>query len=224
MHLCYITFETGFIQNEFHVSLSRPTQSLAPIVSYDKIDINIGDAFSSFRSRYFAPFDGLYIFYIIAKLPANLTADIRLSGTPDMSNILRNTYCNYVEIVAMRENMRLLTKSTDLWVSSEHPLLSDNVTFPTSFGGFHLNTLVKSFVAFAVKLTKPVSQEGNIPFDYIYYQSSALWNTQTNVFVAPKSGLYYFSLSIGTTAGIVIISLRINKSSAVQSLTGSFIP
>ena len=198
------------------MSLTESTQSSASFVSYDNIQINVGNAFNSFQSRYFAPVDGLYVFYTTASLPPNMTADIRLVGTPDMSNILRSTHCNCGETLAMREDMQLLIKNTDMWISSDNPLNSDNITFPTSFGGFFVNSFVKSIIAFAVRLTKPHSQQGNIPFDNIYYQSSVLWNTPANVFIAPKGGLYYFSVSVGTTMGLVVVSLRVNKNSAVQ--------
>lgn len=196
--------------------MSADSTSGLSIVPFDTVNINIGNSFISAQSRFLAPVDGLYVLYITTGLRASMIADVRLCGTPNTPNILRSVRSNGGETIKMREDMQLLTRNTDIWVSSDNPFSSNNITFPTSFGGFHLNSLMKTVVAFAVRLTKSYSHQGNIPFDYIYYQSSILWKADENVFVAPIGGIYYFSLSVGTSSGLTNISIRANHNPAVQ--------
>ena len=197
--------------------MSAEISSGLSILAYDSVSINLNNAFNISESRYVVPVDGLYLTYLTASIPANVTTDIRLIGSPYTPNILISEQINCDYTSALREDMQFFYKNTNLWISSDNALYSNNITFPTSFGGFHLASLLEPLKAFAVRLTRSHNKLGPIPFNYLAFQTSELWKLERYSFVAPQGGIYYFSLSVASLAGYPLtVSVRTNNNPIIK--------
>ena len=178
----------------FHVSMAEESKTGLSMVPFEIVKLDEGNAFNVTAKRYIVPSDGIYFIFLSAIIRGNVTAVVRLMGTSSTPDILRNSVVDCDYTIALREDMQLLTKSSSLWIASDHPVYSNNNTLQTTFGAFQLNHVMKNFTAFAVRLKMSHDQLGKIPFNEVYFESSyELWNRKYHIFKAPKSGLYYFS-------------------------------
>ena len=156
------------------------------------------------------PQDGLYwLFYtFFINNDSSNAANITVVGLS--SKLTSGVYCTndqyFSADVITRDHLRFLTKRQQLTISSGFPIFG-NETMESSWGGIRLDSLMSPLVAFEVSCASS-GCNGN-SFGNVILNIGNGWDTVKRRFVAPVSGIYYFSGSVGLSVGTVETRLTI---------------
>ena len=161
--------------------------------------LNYGDGFDSLTGLAFTcPKTGLYWLFYTVVWDGTTYANFTIQGgnqVPVMSIRRLHTTYNKYDIIS-RDKILNLTLNQQLTVFSSYPTFG-NSTLGSGWGALHLDSFLSKFIAFEA-YTSPTGTIGK------FYQASFnygnAWNNVTQLFTAPQTGIYYFSLSIGVPA------------------------
>lgn len=175
-------------------------------------------SFNKLNSSFTAPASGYYWLHITTAIPGGMMTDVRMVGANRSVGIVRNhTSFTGGAVTASADTVIYLTSGTNIHVSSSYTLYSDTM-LQTSFGGFLLDSIMSTVVAFAAGLSKTFSTiSSNVPFDIIYEDTNRAWNTTTSEYVVPVAGVYALS-TLTTAAGSSRASLQLRVNGQVIML------
>ena len=186
-------------------------------VKFEHQTVNEGLNFNINTSSFTAPSDGYYWFHLTAHIPAFTMCDYRLVGTHQSRNVIR-MHTRFNQGTFSRDDVQLLTKGEAIYVTSDYSLATSRLAH-SSFAGFRMDSLFKPFIVFVVGSSEVYSRAGPIQFRTVLIDPSRSWNTSRNEFIAPYSGIYFFTINTGAAAGSShVVHFTINQRSFVKSL------
>ncbi len=160
-------------------------------------------SFDKQNSSFTAPVSGLYWIHFTIGIPSGTMADVELINANRTVSIARNhtDFTGGVDTVSS-DALCYLGQGSNIYLSTGYPLSSDSL-LQTSFGGFLLDSIMMSpLVAFSFGLSTAISTYYiNLPFDLIYVDTHHGWNSATNEYVVPVTGVYVLSLATTAEAG-----------------------
>ena len=174
-------------------------QSNTSIPIFTKTTINDGDGFDVSASNSFtAPISDLYWFHVTIGVPSGSFVDFRLIGNQQTMYFRRNhsAYSSGAGVTTQNSLVNMTAGNIVTLVTS-YPLYGDNSTF-TSFGGLSLGSLMDPLVAFAFYVTVTLSSYScpKIPYNVTSVDTHKGWNSSTNDYVVPVSGVYVVSTTM----------------------------
>ena len=134
---------------------------------------------------------GLYWMHVSITVPAYSPALVTLSGTPNYVTIVQN-HDGYIESDTIsRNNVIDLQAGTALSLFSEFPSQS------LHWISFRLDNCFSPLFVFQVARSSAFTGSGQIAYDLVFTNIGSAWNKIANSFIAPLTGQYFFSLSVG---------------------------
>ena len=178
-------------------SSSLPNESNP--IPFENVIINDGDAFNLQKHRFVTPFTGFYWIHFSVSLPTATWANVRLLGYNTSLDIVRQ-HTNFTgkSITASRDGILFLQKASELWLSSDYAIYSDQYQ-QTSFSGFPLTLMFNPLVLFSVARSKSLLFQNNrrISYNIINSDTANAWDSVNNEYIAPFKGTYIISVSSG---------------------------
>jgi hypothetical protein len=189
----------------FSVHCTATSIAASTTVTFDRVLINVGNAWSTVNNTFRAPYDGNYFFSFAISAPAatntQLTIDVMLSGTagPVSTAYVRdNIHNNYImargattlqlsanAVVTYKSNAAGNYGSTDGLVNAQ---------------GFLYSPLGGAAAAVAWGVAYPTATLGPVtvvPFGTVNVNLQGVWNTTTNTVTIPVAGTYFIDLTAG---------------------------
>ena len=178
---------------------TNQSQVAVNAITFANIKLNYGNGFNETNSKTFTcPRTGLYWLFYTVFWDGMTFANVTVLGTnqsPILSmRRLHTVYDKYDTI--SRDKILNLTLHQQLTVSSSYPTVG-NYTMGSSWGAFLLDHLLSSYIAFEVYKSSAQPQQS---FYQAVFNYGNAWNNATQLFTAPQSGIYYFSISVGVPA------------------------
>ena len=153
---------------------------------------------------------GLYWMHISVTVPAFTQANVTLSGTSNYMRIIQS-HGNFDHPDTLSRNGLMdLQAGTQLTFLSKYPSQSLQWT------SFRLNNIMSQLIAFQVAKSSPAQCCGLVTFDLVLLNIGFAWNIGRNVFIAPKNGQYFFSVSAGCYANSTFDLFLVLNSDTVQ--------
>ena len=126
-----------------------------------------------------------------ATVSASTSANITLSGVTNYVRIIQN-HGGFTQPDSLsRSGLSDLQKGTQLSCLSSYPFQSLQWT------SFRLDNIMSQMYAFQVAKSSTASCCGLIKYDIVFLNIGLAWSTMANLFIAPSSGQYFFSISAG---------------------------
>ena len=180
---------------------TNQSQTSVNAVTFNDVKVNYGNGFNETNSKTFTcPRTGLYWLFYSVFWDGTTFANITVLGTNQSPIVsirrLHTVYNNYDTI--SRDKILNLTSNQQLTVSSSYPTFG-NSSVGSSWGAFLLDSLLSSFIAFEVCMHKSTSGTSQSFYQTVFNYGNA-WDNATQSFIAPLTGIYYFSISIGVPA------------------------
>ena len=161
----------------------------------------INNEFDESGGRTFiCPKTGLYWWFYTAVWDGTTYANLSMQGVELLSlsimNRLHTSYSGY-DILA-RDRILNMTLYQQVVISSDYPTYA-STSISSSWGAFQLDSLMTPLIAFEVYASSTTAAQNKL-FDSIAINYGNAWNSSDQQFIAPVSGIYYFSQSIGVSA------------------------
>ena len=159
-----------------------------------------GQSYNLNTGYFTAPLDGTYVFHLSTGVSSGAILSVGIVlGAAKPSVYRMSTSHNGFDMMS-RDFIYSLTKGQNVYLepSSGNPT-SDGLK-QTSWSAFLLDNLMYPKIAFCVSATLP-TQSSKIDFDVINVNAGNAWNTATDLFTAPRTGVYVFSLNCGAGNG-----------------------
>ena len=184
------------------------------LVPFENMSINDGGVFNLHTHKFMAPFSGFYWIHFSVSIPNETWADVRLLGYDKPLDIMRqHTNFTGTSITTSRDGILLLQDATELWLSSDYALYSDQY-MQTSFSGFPLTSMFDPLSVFSVARSSSLESQNRvkISYDIVNIDTANAWDSVNNEYVVPFYGTYIISLSTGAypKAGHVV-EIRVNN-------------
>ena len=158
---------------------------------FTNFTLSVGSTFDIVNAWFIAPPSkaSIYWMHFGADVPARTMANITLVGSP--MNTLK-TYSDLIQVDTIAREGVVSAQPYDLnYIASLYS------TQRVYWSGFRLDNYFSPLVAFYVARTSPISTIGYLSYDRTLINEGNGWNSTTNRFVAPYSGVYFFSVSLG---------------------------
>lgn len=162
--------------------------------------LNDGGGFNLNTSTFTATRQGYYWMSMSVGVDTNNQADAYMSGADRLSSIMRGTPVPGYDVVSRDEIFELFEQCGQVKVWSSYRVFSDGY-LQTSFSGFSMHTVLDSpAVAFSFvrSSTYSCSLTSRVPFDIVTLDEGNGWSAGEYEYIAPTSGLYVLSLSVGS--------------------------
>ena len=184
-------------------SAARTTTAVPPLPSYYRMQETTaqrGQSYNLNTASFTAPLDGTYVFHLSTGVSsgAYLGVSIVLGSTRPFVYRM-STYHNGFDMMS-RDFIYSLTKGRNVYLEPYSGYPTSDGLRQTSWSAFLLDNLMYPKIAFCVSATLP-APTGKIDFDVINVNAGNAWNTATDLFTAPRTGVYVFSLNCGVGNG-----------------------
>ena len=191
----------------FYVYNKRPQISAAQVVPFQNIAINIGGNFNYQVNKFSTPQHGLYWFHLRAWSNENSMVDYSMKGINGMPSIgVLRTQPKTGTDAPSRDDLRWLIKRTALYITSPTTPIGDTyVNAMSTWIGFKIDDLMDPLIAFNVYQDQTIMTPSSplpVPFTNIVLNEGNGWNSSSYKFVVPVTGVYIFSYSTASTAGV----------------------
>ena len=153
--------------------------------------LSVGSRYNEVNALFIAPHSkaSIYWLHFGADVPARTMANITLVRS--VMNILKTyTDLTMTDSIA-REGIVSFQPNDIIYITSLY------VTQRIYWSGFRLDNYFSPVVAFYVARTSPISSLGYFSYDRTLVNEGKGWNSTTNRFVAPYSGIYFFTANFG---------------------------
>ena len=143
-----------------------------------------------------APLDGTYVFHLSTGIGSGntLIACIVFGTVAPCVYRMSNSH-NGFDMIS-RDFIYSLTKGQEVYIYPVEGNPKSNGLRQTSWSAFLLDNLMYPKIAFCVSSTS-LSSSGKIDYTKISVNEGNAWNIATDLFTAPRSGIYVFSLNCG---------------------------
>jgi hypothetical protein len=134
---------------------------------------------------------------------SNNQADAYMTGSERVSNVMRGVAVTGYDIVSRDEIFELYEVCGQVKMWSSYRVFSDNY-LQTSLAGFSISSVVDSspvIFSFIRSTSYSCPLSGRVPFNVIIVDEGRGWDAAISEYVAPRSGIYVFSLSVGSASG-----------------------
>ena len=158
---------------------------------FDNFTLSVGSTFDVVKMWFLAPPSktSIYWLHFGADIPASTMANITLVGSA--MNSLK-TYANLTKTDSISREGVVSVQPYDLiYIASMYS------TQRIYWSGFRLDNYFSPLVAFYVARTSPISATGYFSFDRTLVNEGNAWDSTNNRFVAPYSGIYFFTMNLG---------------------------
>ena len=138
--------------------------------------------------------NGLYWMHISITVPASTSAYVCLSGTT-----------NYIRISQShggfnRPDTISRNGVVDIQAGTQLRFISNFTSLGLQWTSFRLDNSMSPLVLFQVARSSTAISSGQIIYDLVFTNIGSAWTTLTNAFQAPRTGQYFFSLSVGMSS------------------------
>ena len=183
-------------------------------VPFENTTVNDGNAFNLHAYKFTALLTDYYWIHFSVSIPTDTLANVRLLGYFMPFDIVRN-HTDFLDtsITTLRDGIMFLESSTNLWLSSEYAIYSDQY-LQTSFSGFLLTSLMDPLDIFSVAMSTSIIKEANIriSYDTVNIDTASAWNSTSTEYIAPFHGTYVISLSTGAfPEANHVVKIRVNN-------------
>ena len=134
---------------------------------------------------------GLYWMHVSITVPAYTPALVTLSGMPNYVTIVQN-HDGYIDSDTISRNNVI-----DLQAGTALSFLSEFSSESLHWTSFRLDNCFSPLFVFQVARSSSFTVSGQITYDLVFTNVGSAWNMNTNTFIAPLNGQYFFSLSVG---------------------------
>ena len=191
---------------------------------FDAILIDTAEGFDATRTFYTVKSTGFYFMHVSAGVPAYQRLNFAIQNSSTSPNLILTHTIFDGELVTSRDDIQFISEGQRLYISTNYPLYSDGMK-QTSWSGFRLDDLMDPLVLFRSARTSSFLYTNSlVQLDKLLINFGDGWDTCNSVFIAPKSGIYYFSWSSASQPNTVHeVLLQINGNTYGSSYGRSMI-
>ena len=146
------------------------------------------------------PTSAVYWMHISVDVPVRTQAHLFLVGTTYQFAIVRNHTSLPGSDTMIRDGVVSLAAGQSVTLVTDYPVQFTGLRQPY-WAGFRLDNYFSPLIAISVACTTPViswaGHQEPIVYDRVLVNIGSAWNTMTNQFTAPVTGIYLFSFSAG---------------------------
>ena len=200
----------------------QSTGSIAPpSIQFDQVFTTPFSSFNQNTNSLSTEKTGLYWMHMAIDVPPNVSCDAYLSS-PIKTLSLVKSYPLSDKDTMSRDAIIRMQSGVDMTMKSRFQ-------FQTAYwAGFRIDTMMNPFVCFYVGRSTSYNKTGQITdFDQVLVNEGFGWNSTRSAFIAPRSGIYFFSFSVGLSSWqYAVVKLQVNGGTVMTSYSGvaSLIP
>ena len=205
-------------------SAARTTTAASPLPTpylMQETTAQRGQSYNLNTGYFTAPLDGTYVFHLSTGVSSGATLGVGIvlgSAKPFVYRM--STSHNGFDMMS-RDFIYSLTKGQNVYLDPYSGNPASNGLRQTSWSAFLLDNLMYPKIAFCVSATL-LAQSDKIDFNVVSVNAGNAMNTTTDLFTAPNSGVYVFSLNCGVENGQYnSVSVYINNDQRYSQYLGS---
>ena len=141
--------------------------------------------------------EGFYWMHIAANVPASRQATIAVLGGNTTYMRIAKTHAGFSVTDTVSRN-----GVVDARLDNQTYFISNYTTQSVYWSSFRLDRTFSPLVVFQAACSSTLFSDGLITYDRVFINNGSAWNSTLNSFIAPYTGLYFFSLSAGMRSGV----------------------
>ena len=153
------------------------------------------------NTGYFTPqTSGTYVLHVSSAIPAGTRILLNIEGGGLNAGIYRQTTSHNGWETTSRDVIYTFTQGTQVLLNLNEGSSTSDLLKQTSWSSFLLDNVMSPVIAFCAGRSYALTSTGKVDYTNTLVNVGNAWNPTIDTFIAPRSGIYVFSVSYGVQA------------------------
>ena len=199
----------------FNCIKTQPVSGKTNAIMFDQILTSVDDAFVKANNSLSATGNSVWWWHMGVDVPPSTFAFLHILNLYPGQNmtIMKRNRAIYAGLDSLTYDgiIKLATSSNSLTLATDYATYGTMNNRQSYWAGFRLDNFFRPLIAFRVTRSSPVYDLGPYTYDTVLVNEGSGWDTARNAFIAPVSGVYFFTVSGGITNAMYTLSVLVNS-------------